>query len=60
MKRRDLLSNGCIIERDGKKHTVVYCPATNLATTVPRHNEINSFTGKNVCRDLGIEIIKIR
>lgn len=64
MKRKNLLkyllNKGCIIEREGKKHTVIYCPVTNLSTTVPRHNEINTFTGKNICSDLGIEIIKIK
>jgi len=55
-----LLSNGCIIEREGKKHTVVYNPSTNLSSTIPRHREINTFTGKNICRDLGIAEIKIK
>jgi hypothetical protein len=64
VKRKELikflLSKGCLIEREGKNHTVIYCPATNLTSTVPRHNEINTFTGRNICRDLGIEIIKIK
>lgn len=64
MKRKELLkylvSKGCIIEREGRKHTVIYCPITNLSTTVPRHKEINTFTGRNICRDLGIEIIQVR
>ncbi|HLC16875.1 MAG TPA: addiction module toxin, HicA family [Thermodesulfovibrionia bacterium] len=55
-----LLGKGCIIEREGKKHTVICCPKTNLSSTVPRHGEINTFTARNICRDLGIEIIEIK
>ena len=64
MKRTDLIrhliENGCELEREGKKHTVFYNPITNLSATVPRHREINTFTARAVCRDLGIPIITMK
>jgi len=64
MKRKDLIKhlieNGCELERDGKKHTVFYNQITNRSATVPRHREINTFTAKAICRDLGIPIIEIK
>jgi mRNA interferase HicA len=62
MKRKDLIKHliesGCELEREGNKHTVFYNPMTNRSATVPRHREINTFTARAICRDLGIQIIK--
>ncbi|MBA7606097.1 hypothetical protein ES703_13236 [subsurface metagenome] len=64
MKRKILIQylvkNGCVIEREGKKHTLYYNPATNKSATIPRHREINTFTAKAICKDLGIPVIKIK
>ncbi|MCP4405893.1 MAG: type II toxin-antitoxin system HicA family toxin [bacterium] len=64
MRRRDLirhlLKHGCVLEREGQKHTLFYNPETNKASTVPRHTEINTFTARGICKDLGILVIKIR
>jgi len=64
MKRKELiqhlLAHGCVLEREGKKHSLFYNPKTNKAVTVPRHTEINTFTAKGICKDLGIPVIKIR
>ncbi|MFH1097784.1 MAG: type II toxin-antitoxin system HicA family toxin [Candidatus Desantisbacteria bacterium] len=64
MKRTELLQyltkNGCEIEREGGRHTLFYNPITDKSATVPRHREINTFTAKAICKDLGIPIIKIR
>lgn len=64
MKRRDLLryliKNGCYLENEGRKHTLFYNPAINKSTTVPRHKEINTFTAKAICKDLGIPIMEIK
>jgi len=38
---RHLLEYGCILEREGLKHSLYYNPHTNKAVTVPRHKEIN-------------------
>jgi len=62
MKRVDLvrhiLKNGCILVREGAKHSVVINPLTKRTSTMPRHNEINKFLAKKICRDLGITEIK--
>jgi mRNA interferase HicA len=64
MKRKNLikhlLENGCILEREGSKHSLFYNPEINKSATVPRHKEINTFTAKGICRDLGIQIIKLK
>ncbi len=64
MKRKTLIQylikNGCVIEREGKKHTLYYNPATSKSATIPRHREINTFTAKAICKDLGIPVIKIK
>jgi mRNA interferase HicA len=62
MKRKDLirhlLKNGCIFVREGAKHSVFFNPLLKKTSTVPRHNEIDNFLAKKICRDLGIEPLK--
>jgi predicted RNA binding protein YcfA (HicA-like mRNA interferase family) len=64
MKRKGLikylLENGCIFEREGKKHTLFYKSKSDKSATVPRHNEINTFTARGICKDLDIPVIKIK
>lgn len=61
MKRVDLIrhlrSNACVILREGAKHTVILNPNNRKTSTIPRHTEINNFTAKKICRDLGIKEI---
>jgi predicted RNA binding protein YcfA (HicA-like mRNA interferase family) len=62
MKRKDLikylLKNGCIFIREGAKHSVFFNPLMKKTSTVSRHDEIDNFLAKKICRDLGIEEIK--
>jgi predicted RNA binding protein YcfA (HicA-like mRNA interferase family) len=62
MKRKKLIRHleeqGCIMEREGAKHTLYYNPAEKASATVPRHNEINTFTAKNICKALKTKIIE--
>jgi predicted RNA binding protein YcfA (HicA-like mRNA interferase family) len=62
MKRKDLIKylfkNGCIFVREGAKHSVFFNPSAQRASTIPRHNEIESNLAKKICKDLGIEAIK--
>lgn len=64
MKRKDLikyiLACGCLVEREGSRHTVFINPSAGQVSTVPRHTEINTFLGKKICKDLGIPLINIR
>lgn len=59
MKRKDLIRHlqrhGCVLFREGKKHTVFVNFTNNKTSTVPRHREINDFLARKICRDLGIE-----
>ncbi len=60
MKRKDLIKylvqNGCVLIREGAKHSVFFNSQTKNVSTVPRHNEINNFLAKKICRDLGLDV----
>lgn len=62
MKRRDLIkhitNNGCILLREGAKHSVFFNPEIKRTSTIPRHKEINKFLAKKICRDLETKEIK--
>jgi len=62
MKRKDLIrhlvKNGCALEREGKKHTLFFNPKIGKNATIPRHTEINTFTARGICKDLGVEVVK--
>jgi mRNA interferase HicA len=49
-----LRAHGCILVREGAKHSWWGNPANNRRSAVPRHNEINDFLAKKICKDLGI------
>lgn len=60
MKRTDLvrhlIKQGCIFIREGSRYSVFYSPLLKRSSTVPRHNEIDNFLSRKICRDLGIEL----
>ncbi|MDO8490307.1 MAG: type II toxin-antitoxin system HicA family toxin [bacterium] len=62
MKRRELISyllaQGCVLLREGAKHSLFMNPLNHSMSTIPRHSEINSFLGHKICRDLGISEIE--
>jgi len=53
---RHLEQNGCELLREGEKHTVFVNRSGKKSSTVPRHNEINEFLAKKICKDLEIEL----
>ena len=55
---RYLLGAGCVFTREGAKHSVFFNPGISRISTVPRHNEINNFLARKICRDLGVKEIK--
>ncbi|OGI76730.1 addiction module toxin, HicA family [Candidatus Nomurabacteria bacterium RIFCSPHIGHO2_02_FULL_33_12] len=61
MKQNDLIKHirkhGCVFIREGSSHSVWYNPLTGRTSTIPRHSEINTYTGKKICNDLGVVII---
>ncbi|HEX9503963.1 MAG TPA: type II toxin-antitoxin system HicA family toxin [Patescibacteria group bacterium] len=62
MKRTDLIRHlskqGCVFVREGGNHSVFFNPETKRISTVPRHNEINDFLAKKICKDLGISPVQ--
>jgi len=59
LKRRDLIAHlkdhGCVLIREGGKHSWWGNPSSNRRSAVPRHCEINEVLARKVCRDLGIK-----
>lgn len=57
MKRlRHLESHGCALVREGAKHTLYVNRRSRKTSTIPRHNEINEFLARKICRDLEIPV----
>ncbi|MBL0308780.1 MAG: type II toxin-antitoxin system HicA family toxin [Bacteroidetes bacterium] len=58
MKRKDLLihlsKHGCLLMREGGNHSIYYNPSKNKTSSVPRHNEVNDFLARKICKDLEI------
>ncbi len=59
MKRRDLIRRleraGCIMIREGARHTVYLNPATRKTSTVPGHIEVKERLALKILDDLGID-----
>ncbi len=62
MKRRELIEHikteGCVLHREGAKHSVFLNTENGHMATVPRHNEIEVFLARKICRQLDIPIPK--
>lgn len=58
MKRRDLIRHiqrhGCRLRREGGSHSIYENPSNGKYSAVPRHSEINTFTARGICDDLGV------
>lgn len=57
MKRRDLVrleAHGCELLREGSSDSVFVNRAKGKSSTIPRHNEVNDFTARKICRDLEV------
>ncbi|MGO9245897.1 MAG: type II toxin-antitoxin system HicA family toxin [Verrucomicrobiia bacterium] len=58
MKRRELIrhlaAQGCRLLREGGKHSWWVNPAKNRRSSVPRHNDVNNFLARKICRDLDV------
>ena len=51
---RHLRAHGCILRREGSRHTVWRNPANGRQSTVPRHREVPLQTTRAICRQLGV------
>jgi predicted RNA binding protein YcfA (HicA-like mRNA interferase family) len=58
MKRQDLVrhlqKHGCQLLREGRGHSVWVNPTNGQQSSLPRHREINEYTARGICRQLGI------
>ncbi|MBU3699698.1 MAG: addiction module toxin, HicA family [Candidatus Kapabacteria bacterium] len=58
MKRRDLIAHllhhGCLLLREGARHSIWLNPANDRISAVPRHSEINDFLAARIFKDLEI------
>ncbi len=58
MKRRDLLSHlireGCVLHREGSKHSVFLNSENGHMATVPRHRAIETLLARKICRQMDI------
>jgi predicted RNA binding protein YcfA (HicA-like mRNA interferase family) len=58
VKRKDLVKHlrkhGCELLREGRSHSVWVNPVNEQQASVPRHREINDYTARGICRQLGI------
>jgi hypothetical protein len=52
---RHLVSQGCLLLREGSRHSVYVNAASGALSTIPRHREINDFLARRICKDLDIE-----
>jgi predicted RNA binding protein YcfA (HicA-like mRNA interferase family) len=59
MKRKEfiqrLLSNGCILLRQGAKHDMYMNPKTGQKQPIPRHIEIDNALVKHILKNLGFD-----
>jgi len=53
-----LESLGCVLLREGKRHSVYINPEKKLVSTIPRHREIDDKLARKICKDLGIAPLK--
>jgi predicted RNA binding protein YcfA (HicA-like mRNA interferase family) len=60
VKRRDLVrhleAHGCVLMREGGRHSVYMNPRMRKASSVPRHREINELLARKICRDLEVPL----
>lgn len=59
MKRVELVrlirDHGCVLLREGKKHSIYIRVQTGKFTPIPRHKEINEWSARKILKDLGIQ-----
>lgn len=55
---RYLRSSGCVLRREGGKHSWWENPGQNKRTAVPRHSEVRDSLVDKICKDLGLPRMK--
>lgn len=52
---RELIREGCFLERHGSRHDIYTNPANGRKAPVPRHNEIRDSLCELIRRQLGLK-----
>ena len=64
MKRKDLEKHlhkhGCHLLREGGRHSVYHNTENGQTSTVPRHTEIFTPLARKICKDLGIQMPRVK
>ncbi len=55
---RYLRENGCLMLREGARHSWWHNPVQNKRSAIPRHNEIRDILALKICKDLGVPPVK--
>jgi len=62
LKRHELIGHlkneGCLLDREGSRHTIYTNPATGVKAPVPRHAEIDNRLARKICQQLAIHPIR--
>ncbi|MDX2225478.1 MAG: type II toxin-antitoxin system HicA family toxin [Verrucomicrobiae bacterium] len=51
---RHLQANGCVLDREGSRHSIYINSKTGVKSAVPRHPEIKELTARTIFKQLGI------
>ncbi|HHB12823.1 MAG TPA: type II toxin-antitoxin system HicA family toxin [Chromatiales bacterium] len=51
---RHLRRHGCVLVREGGRHSWWGNPVLNRRSAVPRHSEIADTLARKICKDLGV------
>jgi len=58
MKRHELLRHlrhyGCILKREGARHSLYQNPVNGIVEAIPRHVEIDNKLAERICKELEI------
>jgi len=58
VKRRELIrhltAEGCVLLREGSRHSWWHNPIGKRRSAVPRHSEIKDILARKICRDLEV------
>ena len=55
---KHLLANKCVFKREGSNHTIYQNLKTGKKNAIPRHNEIGDMLCNEICKQLGIPMMK--
>jgi len=55
---RHLRACGCVLLREGGRHSWWLNPEQGRRSSVPRHTEIDDNLARKICRDLGVPFMR--